>query len=291
MTTARYLIARVAQSFGITRRAQRMSEAAFETHLLRDAEQYLGVQLWEETEHVEELSVEYWNLRKLRREREELEARLAEAEKTLATAHEERAALLNQTTEAQQELEARRLELLTELEGIARERDQVVALAKEVRRIYDGLKMKVAVLSEEQGEHVAPETGKAKARMRELHHDFELLKQRREEVGRRLEQGDARLREVEAQLGERRKVRREEAAKTFQIIGQANRDISNFRAQIGLIETREQQLYGEIGRHVSRNVRTNPHLAPIYRSHQSLIDVMVALRRSIAMNRRLTHQY
>ena len=291
MTTARYLIARVAQSFGITRRAQRMSEAAFETHLLRDAEQYLGVQLWEETEHVEELSVEYWNLRKLRREREELEARLAEAEKTLASAHEERAALLNQTTEAQQELEARRLELLTELEGIARERDQVVALAKEVRRIYDGLKMKVAVLSEEQGEHVAPETGKAKARMRELHHDFELLKQRREEVGRRLEQGDARLREVEAQLGERRKVRREEAAKTFQIIGQANRDISNFRAQIGLIETREQQLYGEIGRHVSRNVRTNPHLAPIYRSHQSLIDVMAALRRSIAMNRRLTHQY
>lgn len=291
MTPTRYVLARIAQSFGITRRTQRMSEAAFETHLLREAEQQLGVQLWAETEHVEELSVEYWNLRKLRREREELEAKLSEAEQTLAAAHEERAALLNQTTEAQQELEQRRLDLLKELEEIARERDQVVALAKEVRRIYDGLKMKISVLTEEQGEQINPETDKAKTRMRELRHDFEVLKQRRAEVGQRLEEGDARLREVEAQLGERRKVRRDEAAKTFQIIGQANRDISNFRAQIGLIETREQQLYGEIGRHVSRNARSNQQLTQIYRAHQSMIDVMAALRRSIAMNRRLTHQY
>jgi chromosome segregation ATPase len=291
MTPSRYLFARVAQSFGISRRSQRLSEAAFETHLLREAEQILGIEVWPQTEQVEELAVEYWNLRKMRREREELVDKLAAAETTLAQAHEERAELLNQTTEAQQELEQRRLQLLKELEEIARDRDQVVAYAKEVRRIYEGLKMKIAVLGEESGDHVAPETEKAKSRMRELRGDFEVLKQRRAEVGQRLEEGDARLREIEAQLGERRRVRREEAAKTFQIIGQSNRDISNYRAQIGLIETREQQLYGEIGRYVSRHARTNPQLAGIYRARQPLIDIMAALRRSIVMNRRLTYQY
>lgn len=291
MTTSRYLMARIAQSFGISRRGQRMSEAAFETHLLREAEQFLGREVWHDTENVEELSVEYWNLRKLRREREELEAEMADAEQTLAEAHEERARLLNTTTEAQQEAEQQRTSLLAELEEVARERDQVVALAKEVRRIYEGLKMKLTVLAEEQGAKDEEEVARTRARMLELKRDFQMLKDRRAAIGERLEAGDRQLREIEAHLGERRKVRREEAAKTFQVIGHANRDLSNFRAQLGLIETREHQLYGEIGRYVSRNCRSKQGLAPIYRAHHAMIDVMEALRRSIALNRKLTQTY
>jgi len=41
MTPTRYFITRIALAFGISRRNQRMSDAAFETHLLREAEQIL----------------------------------------------------------------------------------------------------------------------------------------------------------------------------------------------------------------------------------------------------------
>ncbi len=60
---------------------------------------------------------------------------------------------------------------------------------------------------------------------------------------------------------------------------------------IGLIETQEQQLYGEIGQYVSLNSRATPTLTAIYRENQALVDLMIALRRSIIMNRKLLAQY
>ena len=72
MTTSRYLIARIGLAFGIQRRQRRMAEAASETHLLREAEQILGERIWENVEAVEELGIEYWNLRRLYAERERL---------------------------------------------------------------------------------------------------------------------------------------------------------------------------------------------------------------------------
>jgi hypothetical protein len=69
------------------------------SHLLREAETYLGMSLWE---HVESdrlrLSVEYWNLRKLIKEREEVDRKVAACKQRLDQAHEERAALLNGVT-------------------------------------------------------------------------------------------------------------------------------------------------------------------------------------------------
>ena len=291
MTPSRYVFARIAQSFGISRRAKRMSDAAFETHLLREAEQILGYKVWEATEDVEELSVEYWNLRKIQRERHELEEMLIGAEQTLADAHEERARLLNQTTDAQQELEEKRASLMQKLETIARERDGVINLAKEIRRRYEGLKTKLAVLSEEGTEKNSTAIAEAREQMRTLRADFQALKKKRSEIGERIDRGDGILSKIEDKLGDRRKVRRDEAARTFQIIGKANRDISNHRAQLGLIETQEQQLYGEIGRYVSRHARATQLLTRIYRDHQALIDIMIALRKSIIMNRKLTSGY
>ena len=288
MTSSRFFLARVALAFGISRRNQRMSDAAFETHLLREGEQILGAEAWEAAENIEELSAEYWNLRKLRHEREQLEPSLAEAEATLAEAHEERARLLNQATETQQKLEEERAALMKELEDAARKRDEIVAEAKGIRRIYEGLKMKLQVLAEEStGPETQQEIAKTRERIGELRQDFEELKKRRTEIGLRIEEGDRRLNEFDNVLGERRKVRREEASYVFQIIGDANRDISNYRAQIGLLDTREQQLFGEIGRYISLNARTDPHFAEIYKSSRGLINIMGLLRKSIIMNRRL----
>jgi len=177
MTSSRFFLARVALAFGISRRNQRMSDAAFETHLLREGEQILGAEAWEAAENIEELSAEYWNLRKLRHEREQLEPSLAEAEATLAEAHEERARLLNQATETQQKLEEERAALMKELEDAARKRDEIVAEAKGIRRIYEGLKMKLQVLAEEStGPETQQEIAKTRERIGELRQDFEELK-------------------------------------------------------------------------------------------------------------------
>ena len=96
-----------------------------------------------------------------------------------------------------------------------------------------------------------------------------------------------RLDQLDAELGTERQKHRVEASEAFQQIGQANRDISALKAQYGLLDTQMRQLFSEIGRHISRHARANDHCKAAAKGHLPMVDVMQALRQSIAMNHRL----
>ncbi|QJE97769.1 hypothetical protein [Luteolibacter luteus] len=261
-----------------------MAEAAAEMHLLREAEQVLGQSVWERVEEVEELGVEYWNLRKLMKERDEIREKLDECEAILADAHEQRSTLLGAKSDSQQDLETERVTLLAELEKLSRERDSVIQQAREIRRIYDGLKMKLEVLERDASGDAVEKT---KARMVELKIRFTELKQARDTIATSIAEGDAKVDALDTVLTEEKQKHRAEASVAFQQIGQANRDISSHKAQLGLIDTQMRQLFSEIGRHVSRNAFVSEQCRSAAKGHIPMIDVMRALRRSVAMNHRL----
>jgi chromosome segregation ATPase len=289
MTSSRYLIARLAQTFGYFRKNLRMGDAASEMHLLREAEAQLGFAIWEKVEDIEELSVEYWNLRKFIKEKELIRNKVDACQVELDKAHEERASVLNNTPEIHQELVDQRILLLTELEAHARQRDEIVAEAREVRRAYDGLKMKLEVLT---NESKSTEAGKEKIsevnrRLADLKLKFSDLKKQRVLIGSEIEAGDDKVDVVDAQLNEKKKDRRLHASEAFLVISDGNKEISILRAESGLLDTQMRQLYAEIGRFVSRNTHLHPRCATAASAHQGLVDVMRALRRSIALNHRL----
>jgi chromosome segregation ATPase len=289
MTPTKFFIARVAQAFGINRKSKRMSDAANEMHLLRDAETVLGAAVWEHVEKIEELSVEYWNLRRLVKERDEIRAKVASCNEKLELAHNDRAELLNSQAEPHHELMAQRQAIMAKLETVARDRDAVVARAREVRRAYEGMKMKLEVIGKESSED-HPELTTVREKLEDLKLKFNELKLLRAKVAKELEEGDAELDKLDAELARLRKERRDQASKAFQVIGEANRDISTHRAELGLIETQISQLYSEIGRYVSRNRHRNPACAEASKEHHSLVDVMRCLRSSVSMNHRLSGQ-
>ena len=289
MTSSRYLIARFAQAFGYFRKNLRMADAASEMHLLREAEAQLGVAIWQKVEGIEELSVEYWNLRKFIKEKDIIHKKLAECQARLEQAHEERASVLNNTPEVHQELMDQRIALLTELEVLARRRDEIVAEAREIRRSYDGLKMKLEVLGNESSGTDAnkEEIEKVKLRLDEHKAKFAKLKQLRIQIGSEIEAGDVKVDLVDEQLNEKKKDRRFHASEAFHVIGEGNKEISLLRAESGVLDIQMRQLYAEIGRFVSRHTTQHPACAAAATSHQGLVDVMRALRRSISLNHRL----
>ncbi|MCH7225855.1 hypothetical protein [Haloferula sp. A504] len=287
MTTAQYFIARVALAFGISRKQRRRAEAASETHLLREAEQLLGERIWERVESVEELGIEYWNLRRLHVKRDELKEKLHEAEDLLTQAHEQRAELLGAKSEMTEDLEEERSRILAELDQLARKRDDIVRRARDIRRLYDGIKTKLEVLRAEKRDDPATEEASRK-RMTELRGQFDALKAERTEIAGEIARQNAKIDKLDTKLDEERTRHRTDAAEAFQMIGEANQKISSFKAEIGLMETEMQQLYGEIGRHVSRTIKTNPVCRDATRDWSSMVDVMEALRRSIQLNHRLS---
>ena len=290
MTTSRYILARIAQAFGIVRRAQRIGEAAAEMHLLREAEAHLGRAIWERVAEIEKLSIEYWNLRKLLNEREELGHKIDNCVERLDLAHAVRADLLTNSPMLDPELAEKRSALLAVLEEKARARDEVVAKAREIRRIYEGIKMKLEVLSKEArgaDEAKLQEIAKVKQRLSELKDEFAALKQERLRIGQEIEKGDAELDVIDADLDSRRRQRRELASQAFQTIGEINKELSELRAEDGLLDTRIRQLHGDIGRFVSRNAHIDPLCAAAVRSHRALAEVMRAMRRSVSLNHKL----
>jgi len=290
MTTTRYLIARVAQAFGYVRKAHRMGDAAREMHLLREAEAYFGLSIWENCKDIENLSVEYWNLRKLQKEHDVLQEKINTAESGLASAHEERAHILEITPETNQELIDQRAEKLKELEALATKRDLVVSQGRDVRRIYVGLKMKLEVLTQEAShpEEHQDEIQSVKQRLEELKNEFTDLKNKRIKVGQEIEQGDAELDAIDEQLKNIKQDRRLKASDSFQVIGDCNKQLSVLHSEIGSLETQMRLLHGEIGRYVSRYYHNDPQCAAASKSHRTLAEVMRALRRSIALNLRLS---
>ena len=289
MTSSRYFVALFAQAFGYFRRNQRMADAASEMHLLREAEAQLGFAIWEKVEDIEALSVEYWNLRKFIKEREIVRQKLADCQARLDKAHEDRVIALNHTPEIYQELIDQRILLLTHLEQLAQRRDEIVAEAREVRRSYEGLKMKLEVLTKEAtaSESNQVNIDEVKSRLGELKLRFTDLKRQRVEIGAQIEAGDAKVDEVDDQLDEKKKDRRMQASQSFQVIGDGNKELSILRAESGVLDMQMRQLYAEIGRHISRHTQQDPSCAVAASSHQGLVDVMRALRRSIALNHRL----
>lgn len=292
MTRTRYYLARFGQAFGFHRRNLRMSEAASEMHLLREAEATLGASVWKNVEAIDALSVEYWNLRKLIKEREQIREKIQNCMTCLEQSHKERSELLSADPEGGQELVDERVVLLTSLEQHARDRDNLVAEAREVRRAHVGLKMKLEVLLQESSDsqgtttklHEAEEVNQ---RLVELRERFADLKKQRLLIGEKIEKGDLEINRVDAQLQERRQARRVQASDSFQIIGEMNKQLSTYRAESALLDTRMRQLYAEIGRFISRNAIQNPDCAKASEAQRGLVEVMRALRRSIALNHRL----
>lgn len=292
MTPSRYLIARIALAFGYVRKTHRLSEAAAESHLLREAETYLGMSVWEHVEPIDAVSVEYWNLRKLIKERTEVNRKVAECRQRLDQSHEERAALLNGTPEQNVALMEERAERMEQLENLARQRDNLVAEAREVRRLYMGTKTKLEVIKEERG--VKPlrvedltEIENITARLAEIRKQFDELKQKRTEMGVKIEEGERLLDEVDEKIAALRQERRERAAEAFQVIGDMNKELSQLRAEAGVIEVRMRQLFSDIGRHVSLHAGSDPKCEEAAHKQQALVAIMKALRKSVYLNQKL----
>ena len=289
MTPSRYIIARFAQAFGYYRRNLRMADAATEMHLLRAAEAQLGFEIWEKVEPIEELSIEYWNLRRFIKEKDIVLTKVQEWQAKLDRAHEERIQALTISPEANQELLDQREAMLKELEKMSVQRDTVVLEAREIRRFYDGLKMKLEVLTKESNDSNdnTEEITKVKNRLEELKAKFTELKQQRAQIAEDIKDGDARIDAIDVQLGEYKSNRRNHASDAFQVISDINKQMSALRAEAGLLDTQMRLLHAEIGRYVSRRAHHHEGCATAAADHRSLVEVMRSLRRSVTLNHRL----
>lgn len=285
MNSSRYIIARLLLSFGWQRKNKRLVEAADETHLLRQAEEILGEDVWEQAEDIEAISVEYWNLRKLKMDVAKLRDAIAEADLVLNSSHVERNEILTQTNRECLALEQKRSDYVNESEVLIEQRDRTIAEAKLVKRRFEAARTKIQVLDQEGGNQAVTDAERQK--IKSYKRDFERLKKDRDIVGAKIQVIEDKLIGVEEALGVDRKRLRDEASVAYQSMGKANQDISKLAAEAAAVDSKMKVHFCEIGRYVSHSVGIDSTCTQICKDHAHLVAQMQSLRSSIALNHKL----
>jgi len=279
------MVARILLSFGLHRKTKRLSEAADEMHILSQAEEILGEDVWEQAEEIEEISAAYWTLRKLKMNEVKLLGPVGEAGVILDTSHEERNVVLKETNQACLALEKKRAQLIVHSEGLVAERDRVIGRAKQLKRKLDASRTKIQVLSVE-ADTVEIIKGE-RQKLVSYKEDFAALKTSHDEVCVKIQALDEKINRIEAAISEDRKKLREEVSSAYQNIGKANIVMSQLTAEIGVIQLEMKERHGEVGRYVSNNAGADPICTKICKDHAHLIAQMQSLRSSIALNLKL----
>lgn len=288
MTSTKYFLLCLAGRFGYLRKNIRLSQAATEAHLLKEAEGFLGEAVWRKTENIEALSMEYWNLRKLVKDHDRILKEIAQLQGAFNDTHQQKTGAIISASDALPDPSEKRIELLAQLDALSRERDLIVTKAQDTRRIYEGMKIKQDVLRKEGAK--LTEIEKTSSRLAEVKHDFNELKLRRDEIAEKITTTKTRLLEIEALANELKQQGKSQMTEGSQSIGDANQQISARQSQINSLYAQIRSLYADIGRHVSLNAPSDPACKAASKDQRGLINVMTALRQSIQYNWKLAER-
>jgi len=285
MTRTSYGFAVFFQSFGLVRKTKRLTDIAFEIHLLQDGEGLLGAACWPNSEGIEELSMEYWTIRRLEREQAAISTNVAAAEVTLNSAQEKRIGLLGQSQETGNELFQIRGKLFEEIQSLNNTRDKIMFEAQVTKRNHSALKMKTKVLLEE-GNESNDKIAEYRKSLETLKIEFEDTKMRLSTLDKEIDDKDTDLAKLQAQIADKLKGSKDKTQESFSQISQANKDITKYLAEQGLLQEEHSKLCRDIGRFLSINGK-RPDCKTACKSHKGLLSQLRILRMSIQWNRSL----
>lgn len=285
MTKGYYLISSFLQHFGVRRKSKRMTDAAFETHLMQDGEEILGAYCWEKIEHIEELSMQYWSLRRLKRAEKSILSQINDAEKILASAQKQRASEVDHSIELGETFLGEQATIFESIEELSKDRDLIIAEAAKTKKRHSALKMKVKVLQEEDEAHESSEIHEARNELAALRKFFATDKTRLDLIEVKLEQQNDQLNKIKGKI-DLASGPLSGASEVFSTISQANRDITKHRADLGLVQEEQATLFHEVGRFLNINsMRIDCREA--CQDHRGIQEQTRLLRQSIDLNQKL----
>lgn len=280
-----YVYRRVLWQFGIKRVKKRWEIANKELQVLKEAEDLLGRVAWREADDVDELTGEFWQLRNIEGQEQELEneiERLTDENEGLEDEifdltedlHEEIDQLVEQRNEVAEDVD----QYLLEIEEIREE-------AAEIRRRFDGHKVKYKVLKEQSGSEEDLEN--IQGVLKELREQFNERKDLTISRNEQIESVETRLLQVDEAIHAKRTEIGQKTAKISQKIGENSKRLADCMAKLGAYERERSDLQSKIGLYLSANPTGTAGLRKATQKHMDLVGRINYFRKSIQYNQRL----
>ncbi|MGJ8724168.1 MAG: hypothetical protein ACSHYB_06400 [Roseibacillus sp.] len=286
MTRSAYIVARVFSTFGLAPLEKFRTAAAFEAHLLRDAETIMGELAWDSLEEMEEVSSEYWQLRKITKARDELEVKISALNEELEEAQEARVRALEEVAEVTKDKVDARDKAAEKIDRLHQERDDIQRDGRTIKRVHSGLKTKLEVLLEEFDNEESPDISKTREELKLKRLQFEKIKERHRTIDKRIAELQEELSELNQVIEKENDTIREKAEKQFSTIGKTNKELTDLGNKVGVIDVERSALFAEVGRHVLQNSK-DPTIRKAAQKQRGLLSLIDEIRASSNRHRRL----
>ena len=289
MHNTRYIFAKAMASFGMARKTKRLTDASDESYILSQGEEILGHDIWESCEGVEEVSTEYWAIRKLVTKKKELENKMADIDVSLGNLNEQRAESLDGETGGYILQNEEGSDLNVKLKELEDEREEIINNAHIIKRKITGIYTKIEVIEQEGEGDIAELVSKEQEKLQKSTDDFLELKRARDIVNIGITKLLGQINRLESEVVEGREKFKKSASYTYQQIGQVNRDMSELSSQLGLLDVEIYKNCGIIGKFMSEHYSSNGQYKEICKPVKGHIALLNALRYSIALNHKLAN--
>ena len=286
MTPTGYLFAKVLNALGLARIEKRRTAAAFETHLLADSEQIIGEFVWESLESIEEVSTEYWKLRKLRIKQNELETKAEKLAQILDNAQEQRTQALEQVSEGSHRMVSERSKITESIKRLNQKKEDLLREGRAIKRTHSGLKTKLEVLLEESGEESKSVVESTRNQLKEKRIKFEKIREQASALDSNLSEQQLKLTELNKKIQEANSGVRKNAEEQFSVIGKTNKELTNIRGEQGLIKSKQLELYCSVGKFVLSNGK-DPEIKKATKQQKQLLSLIEEVRKSSLRHHKL----
>ncbi len=285
MNSFAYLFHQFAARTGIVPTRSYLRNATEEAILLAEAEVLLGKLAWQDIEHVDEVSTEYWNLRELQREQdiahEKLTVGKADQEKLMAESNEAPTDLLDRVASIEQQVSDNRSDYLDSLAEV----QKLINQSNKLYKRFNGQKLKLNVLKTE---------GVDEAKLAEIRDQLRATRDEYSRLARVIANDKQRTRQLEMRgtaLQEEADQARDKITqhhrKRTRNIAETSKVIVEYSARIEQLEKKKRALQKDIGKFLCRECGKLEELSEVSKKFSPLIRRTRSLMESIRLNYRL----
>jgi len=289
MNAIGYAIRRVARSIGIKSEMNRRRAITREMQLLAEAESTLGRAAWSDSENIEEIAEEFYQIRHLKAEAMKVKNEIRALEK-------ENNRLLSEQEQLEAVLEGK---IATITAAKSKEMQRTVALMREVENLridaeithkkYSGVRLRLKSLLDAQAPADALEPVRVNLAQlkQEYAHETKQIVDRQED----LKVSDAEIFRLENLIADTREGARSRLSTLMGEVGRSSNLLARHSAKLGSIEKAIGDLSFTVGSYLSSHSDDpTPEIKQVISKHRDLVSKITSLKSSIRFNRILSGQ-
>lgn len=285
MNSFAYMFHQFVARTGLVSTRSYLRNANEEAIFLGEAQVLLGKLAWQDIEHVDDISTEYWNLRELQREQNETHDKLTEAktdqENLLAEPNDAPSEILDRAESLEQQVTTNRSEYLDSLAAV----QELINQSNKLYKRFNGLKLKLNVLKNE---------GVDDAKLSEIRDQLRTTRDEYSKLARVIANDKKRTRQLEQRgsaLQDEVTQAREEITQHHRTrtrsIAETSKVIVEYSARVEQLEKKKRDLQKDIGKFLCSECGKMEELSEVSKKFSPLIGRTRSLMQSIRLNYRL----